>query len=311
MKPKTVALCELGLLALCVGLFLWWIYPPRVTSAPEVRLVTEQTASSTRPTFAVSGLQAKSVYVYDTVTKEALFELNPDLQLPLASITKVMTAYTASKLVPTDKMVRISRSDLGEEGDSGLSPNEEWDIKDLIDFSLIVSSNDGARALASVAGALTGLQASTSPIEAFVRQMNINAQKLGLHETYYLNESGLDVSTALSGGYGSARDTALLVDQVLREKPHLLEATSFDKLKISSKLAAHVAVNTNKVINSIPNVLASKTGYTDLSGGNLVIAFDAGVGHPVIISVLGSTLNGRFEDMAQLVGSTIQYLAGE
>jgi D-alanyl-D-alanine carboxypeptidase len=69
-------------------------------------------------------------------------------------------------------------------------------------------------------------------------------------------------------------------------------------------------VNTNKAIDLLPNVIASKTGFTDLAGGNLVVAFDAGIAHPIIIAVLGSSFDGRFDDMTKLVNSTIEYLSG-
>ena len=55
-------------------------------------------------------------------------------------------------------------------------------------------------------------------------------------------------------------------------------------------------------------LIASKTGYTDLAGGNLVIAFDAGFNHPIIVSVLGSTIDGRFTDAEALVWAALAYL---
>ncbi len=102
---------------------------------------------------------------------------------------------------------------------------------------------------------------------------------------------------------------AILFEYIIENKPYLLEATAFDELSVPSNIAEHIAINTNKAINMIPNVIGSKTGFTDLSGGNLVVAFDAGIGHPIIVAVLGSTIDGRFEDMAQLVSSTIEYIA--
>ena len=309
IKPKTIAFIELGALGLCVGLFLWWVYPEKVPVEPGVILVdTTEAATSTKASFTPPAILATSAYVYDTVTGEVIYDKNADLQLPLASLTKVMTALTVSNLLPDKDIVRISPSDLGEDGDSGLVPNEQWAMKDLLDFSLVVSSNDGSRALASVAGAFLTVDATSSAVSAFVKEMNNTAKSLGLYQTYFLNQSGLDVSPTLSGGYGSAKDMALLVGHILRTKPHLLEATAFDQINVSSQTESHSAVNTNKAINMIPNVIASKTGFTDLSGGNLVVAFDAGLNHPVIIAVLGSTYDGRFQDMAQLVGSTVEYL---
>ena len=63
----------------------------------------------------------------------------------------------------------------------------------------------------------------------------------------------------------------------------------------------HDAQNTNDALYLIPNLLASKTGYTDLAGGNLTIAYDAGFNRPIIVTVLGSTQQERFSDVVRLV----------
>jgi D-alanyl-D-alanine carboxypeptidase len=60
----------------------------------------------------------------------------------------------------------------------------------------------------------------------------------------------------------------------------------------------------------MPGLLLSKTGYTDLAGGNLVIVFDVGIGHPVAIVVLGSTRDARFTDVEKLMHATLSHFAG-
>jgi D-alanyl-D-alanine carboxypeptidase len=57
---------------------------------------------------------------------------------------------------------------------------------------------------------------------------------------------------------------------------------------------------TNQAIESLPGAEASKTGYTDMAGGNLGVVVDISLGHPVVIVVLGSTKEGRFRDMSIL-----------
>ena len=71
---------------------------------------------------------------------------------------------------------------------------------------------------------------------------------------------------------------------------------------------AHAVLNTNRETGELPLLIASKTGYTDLAGGNLVIAFDAGFNRPIIIAVLGSTAEERFTDVEKLVWATLAYL---
>jgi D-alanyl-D-alanine carboxypeptidase len=137
--------------------------------------------------------------------------------------------------------------------------------------------------------------------------MNLETQKLGLAQSYFLNESGLDESATQSGGYGSADDVAKLMQYILVNKPEILEPTKYASLTVTSLSNTYVAKNTDILADTIPGLLASKTGYTDLAGGNLAVAFDASIGRPFIIVVLGSTESGRFSDMQTLVNATMKY----
>ena len=69
-------------------------------------------------------------------------------------------------------------------------------------------------------------------------------------------------------------------------------------------------MNTDPIIGTVPRLLLSKTGYTDLAGGNLVLVFDAGIRHPIAIVVLGSSLKARFTDGATLVAAALAHFAG-
>ena len=253
-------------------------------------------------------LEAKAVYVYDVVNDKTIFGKNENAQLPLASLTKLMMALTASDLLPENSRITIKKEFLSTEGDSGLLANESWALKDLLDFSLVVSSNDGARSVASVIGATL---AQNDDYEMgrkdFIVRMNNKAQELGLNEMYFINESGLDEGQT-SGGYGSAKNIEKLMQYMLTKKPDILEATKYSSLAIDSISKEHRAVNTNIEINQIPGLIASKTGYTDLAGGNLAIAFDASIGRPIIVVVLGSSEKGRFTDVNSLVKSTMEYV---
>ncbi len=257
----------------------------------------------TRP-FDTLLLEANAVYVYDVTTGEVLFSKNPYAQLPLASLTKVMTALVASEQITEDATITITPEAIKVNGDHGLKEGERWRFKDLLDYTLVVSSNDGAHAIAGVAGSLNALDGSH--YENFNHAMNSAAQKIGLTQTYFLNESGLDTSSSVSGGYGSAQDVARLLSFVITERPHLLEATTYDTLEFTSEdQFIYNATNTNSVIGAIPGLIASKTGFTDLAGGNLAIAFNVGLGRPVVAVVLGSTYDGRFQDMQQIVAATL------
>ncbi|MEK7200976.1 MAG: hypothetical protein AAB672_02510 [Patescibacteria group bacterium] len=267
--------------------------------------------------FAEISLEAKSAVVWDVVNDKELFGKNSNEPLPLASLTKVMTAITINGKINDNQKVKITPADLKSEGDSKLVVGDTWQAKDLRDFTLLTSSNDGAFALAAVAESEQIVPpynnpASTSPEELrnrFIKEMNDTASKIGLTNSKFFNEHGLDREADRGGAYGSAKDMAILFEYILKNYPQILEATRYKNLEFASVNKKYSAENTNVVIDKIPNIIASKTGYTDLAGGNLVIVFDAGLNRPIIISVLGSTAEGRFEDALKLVNATIKFIS--
>lgn len=255
-----------------------------------------------------SSIKAKAVYVFDVQKNEVLFKKNETAQLPLASITKLMTAQVAMDLSSKNSQITIRKEFLQEEGDSGLSDGEIWNVKNLVDFSLIVSSNDGARAVASVIGAKNlKITDYNTGREDFIRKMNEKAKEIGLNQTYFINESGLDEKNGQSGGYGSAQNVAEMMKYILKNNPEIFEATKYQNQQITSLSKTHNAENTNVDINKIPNIIGSKTGYTNLAGGNLAVVFDSSIGNPIIVVVLGSTQEGRFEDVLALVNASMNY----
>jgi len=247
-------------------------------------------------------LEAKAVYVFDIVKGEPIFELNKNAQLPLASIVKIMTLLVSSNEVLPGVIVEISEEAIRETGDDNLLVGERWNFSDLLDFTVVKSSNDGASAIASAISALS----FGGNKDNFIDKMNKFAREIGLEQTYFLNETGLDMNKNISGSYGSAEDMTKLFIYVLKNNPKILDATQYPTLEVSSKDARHNIVNSNKLTASVSGILASKTGYTDLAGGNLVVIFDAGFMHPVVVAVLGSSQEGRFEDMKKLMEATLK-----
>lgn len=261
------------------------------------------------------GLEAKSVYVWDVGTQRVLFQQNMNAKLPLASVTKMMMALVAVELLPADKQVTIDSTDLLEEGDSGLFAGEKWKLSSLLKFTLVASSNDGASAIASVAGAsLLRDASSTDPFankRLFIEKMNEKAAAIGLMDTHFSNESGLDIDSVTSGAYGTSRDMAMLFEYIYRKHPELFSATTYAKIDVRSDddIVHHVA-NTNEGVAAISGLIGSKTGYTDLAGGNLVVVVDIGFAHPVVIAVLGSSRTGRFLDVEKLIAATVESITG-
>jgi serine-type D-Ala-D-Ala carboxypeptidase (penicillin-binding protein 5/6) len=256
-------------------------------------------------------IQAHSAFVWDVNKQKALFGINENAQLPLASLTKLMTAITANDIFPEESVITIDSASLVAEGDSGLYENEKWSFKDLLRFTLMVSSNDGANAVANVAGVFKNNFPSRieDNNKSFVQAMNQKAKEIGLTQTYFINPTGLDTNESVGGGYGSARDIAKLLEYAVINVSDIIEPTRHFAVNFESlNNINHMAVNTNSSIDALPGLIASKTGYTDLAQGNLVIAFDAGMNRPIIISVLGSTQDGRFEDIKKLVEASLKSL---
>lgn len=236
-------------------------------------------------------LTAKAAIVYDPTTKKVLFAKNADMQLPLASLTKLMSAETVLSLSDPDSIVTITQQDLKPEGDWGFKPGEEWRLRDLITFGLVASSNDAMAAAADAA-----------PGDVIVA-MNRRAQELGLTQTYFSNPTGLDVDLETAGAYGSAHDVAVLAGTFLSQHPALFEASTGASITITSQGNTLTATSTSLPLFSVSGLIGAKTGYTDLAGGNLVAAFDVGLNHPLIVAVLGSTRDGRFDDVKMLIAA--------
>lgn len=250
-------------------------------------------------------VEAKSYYVYDILNKKNIFSKKEHEQLPLASITKLMSGFVVLDIVPETSVVTVSRSDILQEGDSGLLLNEKWRLKDLLEYTLITSSNDGMHAISSLLDDYSEINSKNT-----VELMNERASFLGLNDTYFVNTTGLDIDKEKSGAYSSAYDVSILLEKILTNNPKLFINT--DKTSesfISLSKIKHTATNTNLSINQIPNLIASKTGFTNLAGGNLAVIFDAGFMHPIAIVVLGSSIEGRFSDVVKLSEMTLKKLS--
>lgn len=250
-------------------------------------------------------LEAKSAYVYDLKTNEALYSKNEEMQWPLASVSKLMTAIVAEENAPEGLSIKTPETLLPERGGGDIRTSEWWNLKELIDFSLVASSNDGALAIASAVGAID-MKVDQTPEESFVAKMNNKARELGMTQTYFINSYGLDVSENFAGSYGSAKDISALLSYAYKNHEEMLESTAKPELEVESISGIkHNVRNTNGITGKLSGLVASKTGFTDLSGGNLAIIFEAGPAHPIAIVVLGSSKDERFEDVQKLYKASL------
>lgn len=270
-------------------------------SAPVAALPEEMTVPVV-DTYEGTSIEGKAAIVYDLTTKEVLFSKNDKAQLPLASLTKLLTTYAGATSLDKNASVAITSSALSAEGESGLSEGEVFTFSNAARLALVASSNDAAEAIAEAAAQKNAVSGRSLLASA--------AAAIGLPQTYAVNGTGLDVSTTLSGGYGSAYDVAQLAGALISVAPELALATTLSEVSVRSTTGVvHTLPNTNQDVVHVPNMLLSKTGFTDLAGGNLAIVFDSGIGHPVAIVVLGSTHEGRFSDVNELLSRTRDHFA--
>jgi serine-type D-Ala-D-Ala carboxypeptidase (penicillin-binding protein 5/6) len=252
--------------------------------------------------FTNLNLTARGVIVYDINNDKIVFSQNKDNLLPIASLTKLMTIYTATKFLAPDAIITAEQEDLDLDTSSDLKIGERWNLKNLMAFTLISSSNAGANAIAR--------EAQKQLMTNFVSQMNETAKEIGLQNSYFRNVTGLDLpDVKISGAASTAHDIARLYSYIFKNNPEMLVNTNQSSLVISSlDNIKHQIINTNKITDEIPSLISSKTGTTDLAGGNLAVLFEPIPGRPMVVVLLGGTPDGRFADMEKLVKDTTRVM---
>lgn len=182
----------------------------------------------------------------------------PDRRLPMASLTKLMTALVLAEQADLAAQVTVGPDVVHETGTRiGLRPGETLRAADLFDAMLVRSANDACRALADWHG---GDQA------AFVEMMNRRAAALGLHDTRFGDACGHD----LPDQYSSARDLAALARTVLAV-PRIAEAARQAEVRFATAAGRRFTLrNTNALLGRFEGARGLKTGYTPGAGRCLV-----------------------------------------
>jgi len=285
-----------------LALFIFIPISPEPSSSPAAAVVATIPPDALKP-FAPVVVDAKAAIVYDLATGQTLYAKNADAQLPLASLTKLLTVYAALIELSPKATITISESAARLGPPQAFSVGQRFALSDIARLTLTASLNDGAAAIAEAAAA----RGNSTQRAAFASAISA----LNLSQTYALNGSGLDETSTVSGAYGSARDMARLAGALVETAPTIALATTRPSAQASSEGGTHFSVkNTDPVVGNIPHLLLSKTGFTDLAGGNLAIVFDIGISHPIAVVVLGSTQDARFTDSQALIAATLAYFAG-
>ena len=240
------------------------------------------------PAAGPEGIEAKAWTVVDARGGDVLASHAAQRRLPIASTTKLMTAYVAMKELPLDKIVRAAPYDpIYGESLMGLRTGERVSVRDLLYGLILVSGNDAAHTLAVAAA---GSEAR------FVGQMNRYAAALGLSGTHYANPIGLDEV----GNYSTAADLATLTRRLLRDPAFARIAASRTALLRSLRPPRRIET-LNYLLELAPWATGVKTGHTFDAGYVLVGSGEKkGVGL-VSVAIGAPTDETRFTDNLTLL----------
>ena len=295
-----------NLALLCAGVVCFWLFALAFGTAQDsgLRWVEAPAAAQT----AVAGeemqpaaltaaqpdltLNCRAVCLIDQDTGTVLYEKNADQQMPIASITKVMTLLLTFEAIhdgrlTLDTLVPVSEHAYHMGGSQiWLEPGEQFTLDEMIKAICVSSANDAAVAVAELVGGSE---------QGFVQMMNDRAAELGMTNTTFHNACGLDTEGHLS----TARDVAIMSRQILTTCPEVLHYTGIwtDTLRGG----ATQLVNTNKLLRRYNGITGLKTGTT--SGAGVCISASATRdGLNLIAVVLGApSSKDRFEAATTLL----------
>lgn len=276
-------------------LFSWMaaVTPVAVASSKSDRRVNKPAADKSAKNKAQKRkprVQARAVYCVNLARNKTIMARNPDKQLPVASLTKLMTALVTLDHMPLNRRVRVPayikkvpRSVVG------LKPGDRVSVRDLLHGLLIASGNDCAETLAS---------AFPGGRQRFIKKMNQKARALGAHRTRFFTPSGLDQRVVrkhkgkrrvkVRANVSTAREMAMIARKAFGKK--VIKGISVKKHHVirSAKLKDGYPVrSTNKLLRGKLPIEGGKTGYTSRAGHCLASKFHPGK-NVFLIVVLGS-----------------------
>jgi serine-type D-Ala-D-Ala carboxypeptidase (penicillin-binding protein 5/6) len=248
-------------------------------------LVLLSPTSSARP-----GVQAVNWIVYDVTDDRVLAQHQMDERVPLASLTKMMTALLAVERLSMSERITIVAGDQVGEASIWAEEDDVFIARTLLYGLLMRSGNDAAAALARAAGGSPD-EESPAARSKFISMMNIRAQQLGMTSTHFKNPHGLDADDH----YSSAFDLMLLTREALKH-PILIDALGAD---LYSGEGFHFG-HTNQLPNMYDGVIGGKTGWTS-NAGLCLIQIVQRDGRMLIVVLLGSSAERWYADAIDLI----------
>jgi len=205
-------------------------------------------------------LKSSVALVLDSDTNEVLFSKNPQAVLPIASLTKLMTALVVTEAKqPLNEQITVSDDDIDTEKNSRsrLRVGTTLSREEMLHLALMSSENRAAHALG---------RSYPGGLDAFVAAMNQKAHELGMHDTHYVEPTGLS-----SRNQSSARDLATLV-QAAQEQPMIREFSTSPEFEVEVGNRPTQFRTTNALVRSPAwDIVLQKTGYITEAGRCLVM----------------------------------------
>lgn len=250
----------------------------RYTALEEEDLINE--AAQAIPSGADNKISARAYLVKDLVTGAISAEYAETRLLPIASLTKLITAEIARRLIPPDMKIEITKEIMATYGNTaGFKVGETFTASDLLYPLLMVSSNDAAEAYARAYGRAQ-----------FISAMNSFSQSIGAYRTYFADPSGLSPLNE-----STATDLSIIVDWIRKNDPTVIDITT---LKIKT-VRGHTWVDPTHFL-SWSYYAGGKDGYTDEADRTAVSLFVLGPRNDVYaVVVLGS--ESRDADIVKLL----------
>jgi len=219
-------------------------------------------------------LQSAVALVVDQRSGEVLFEKNAQAVLPIASISKVMTAMVVlDAQLPLSEMLDISQADVDTERNtrSRLRPGTRLSRGELMQLALMSSENRAAHALG---------RHYPGGMASFVEQMNRKAREIGMSNSHFVEPTGLS-----SDNVSNARDLATLV-RTASNYPLIREYSTASELTVDTGYRSVSYRNTNRLVGKPDwDIGLQKTGYLS-EAGNCVVMQTRIEGRAVVMVLL-------------------------
>ncbi len=224
-------------------------------------------------------LYAKSALAMNLDTGDIFYTKNPQMELPMASITKIMTILvTLDHNKPSDLFTVSSEAASVGENSMGVLAGEKYTVNELLYGILMQSGNDAAETLAeNVAGTKKN----------FVEQMNNKAQELGMFHTHYTNPTGLEGDGHM---YTTAEDLAIITKYTLDKYPWLLDISKNIDYTLPANQNHHEVILSSELdlVRTYPGTIGFKGGFTD-EAMYCIVSVTQDQGQRMVAIVLGST----------------------